>query len=112
MSGVFNPYKANPIRTFEVKVYVNGYVEGGLADWPANVQDAIYEALEKKSDEVQLPLTVVHSYCDIDHGEAMDGSQDRFFLHVIASEIVVAPAHPPLNDAQALYEAIKNGKVH
>lgn len=48
------------------------------------------EALELKAAEVELPLTIIHARCDIDYGEKGDGSDDRPYIHVIASEIVVA----------------------
>lgn len=82
--------KISGIRLFEMVQYVTGYIEGEFKDWPAQLQDPIYAALERKSDEVQLPLTIVNSGCLIDHGEAMDGSDDRFYVHVIASEVVAA----------------------
>lgn len=82
--------KISGIRTFEMVQYVTGYVEGDFNDWPANIQDKILAALERKSQQVELPLTIVHSSCMVDYGETLDRSQDHFYLHVIASEIVVA----------------------
>ena len=78
---------ATHIRTFEIVQYVTGYVDGGMDDWPTNLQDRIYAALERKAHEVQLPLKIVHSYCN----EDIDSTDERkrFYVHVIASEIVV-----------------------
>lgn len=78
------------IRTFEFTQYVTGFLEGQFEDWPDNIQDIIYEAVERKAQQVELPLTIVHSGCYIDYGEAMDRSQDRFYVQVILSEVVVA----------------------
>lgn len=78
------------IRTFEILQYVTAPLDGEIQDWPANIQDAIYEALERMSQRVQLPLTIVASYCAIDYGESKE--YDRPYLHIIASEIVVADA--------------------
>lgn len=75
------------VRTFEIVQYVTGYLEGELKDWPAQIQDAVMQALEKKAHEVELPLTIVTSYCDIDYGERPE--DDKPFLRIIASEIVV-----------------------
>ena len=72
------------IRTFEILAKVTGFMEGGMDDWPSNIQDAVYEALERKAAEVQLPLAIVSSYCDKDID---DGT---FYVRVIASEIVAA----------------------
>lgn len=76
------------IRTFEIVQYVTGWVDGDINDWPANIQDAVHKALERKAKEVELPLTIVASYCDVDYGETKE--QDKFYLRVIASEIIAA----------------------
>lgn len=80
--------KHTGIRTFEIVQYISGPLEGELNDWPANIQDAVYAALERKAKEVELPLAIVASRCDIDH-DATD-PQRKFFLHIVASEIVMA----------------------
>lgn len=69
------------LRTFELFVRTTSPLEGGLDDWPANVQDKIFEALEKKAKEVMLPLAIVYSGADTD----FDGNP---CAHVIASEVV------------------------
>ncbi len=74
--------KHTGIRTFEMIQYVSGFVEGGIDDWPANLQDALYAALERKAHEVRLPLQIVLSYCDKDIDDG------RFYIRCIASEIV------------------------
>ena len=81
-------FKATGIRTFELLVYVDQGVEGDINDWPANLQDGILKALEKKSTELELPLVILSSTCIIDFGDIED--QDRPYLHIIASEIVMA----------------------
>ncbi len=80
--------QATGIKTYEIVQYVSGYLDGDLSTWPANIQDRILEALERKAQDVEHPLTIVHSRCDVDYGET--SAQDRFYIHVIASEIVVA----------------------
>lgn len=81
-------YSPTKIRTFEIVAEVNGFLEGGVEDWPAQMQDAVYAALEAKAKQVQLPLAIVHSYCAIDHGDTE--AQDKPFVHIIASEIIAA----------------------
>lgn len=91
MSEIIKPMPQvlhQPIKTFEIIVYIKGWLEGTLDDWPPKIQDTIYEALERKSKEVELPLVIIHSRCDVDQGEAVDGSQDRPYIHIIASEVV------------------------
>lgn len=79
------------IRTFEIVQYISGPLEGELADWPAKIQDAVYAALELKAAEVELPLAIVASRCDIDHDAEAEGRPNqKFFVHIVASEIVVA----------------------
>ncbi len=89
------------LRTFELVCNVSGYVEGELKDWPAQMQDAVYAALELKAAELELPLAIVHSYCDIDHGET--AAQDQFFVCIIASEIVARDER--FTSAQAMKRA-------
>lgn len=82
--------KISGVRLFEMVQYVTGFLEGSFDDWPGQIQDPIYAALERKADEVELPLTIVHSSCQIDYGDKQDKSEDRFYLYVVASEIVAA----------------------
>lgn len=78
------------IREFEILVYVTGWLEGTLSDWPANVQDVVAEALERKSKEVELPLAIVYSKCDHDPDIEDIAHPRKFWLHIVASEVVVA----------------------
>lgn len=78
------------VRTFECIQYVTGPLDGTLEDWPAQIQDAAHAAMERKSQEEQIPLTVVAAYCDKDH-DAID-PRKTWFVRIILSEIVVAPA--------------------
>lgn len=70
-------------------VAVSGWMEGEIQDWPANIQDVIYAALENVAHREKLPLVVVHSRCDIDH-DLEEGAPGYFYVHVVASEVVVA----------------------
>jgi len=74
------------VRTFELKIPVTGWLEGEIKDWPANVQDQIYEALERMAKKVQLPLTITKSFCDTLHD--INGKVDGQQVVVYASEIV------------------------
>lgn len=89
------------VRTFEIKVAISGWLEGTIADWPSHIQDGIYQALERKAKEVELPLTIVHSACDIAYDD--EGNQTTAFLHVIASEIVARDMR--FTDEQAMMKA-------
>lgn len=74
------------IRTFTLMAEISAPMPGGLDDWPANIQDGIYAALEAKSKEVKLPLAIIKSWCDSD----FDG---KWYAYCLASEIVAAPAN-------------------
>lgn len=77
------------IRQFEIVVHVSGWLEGTLEDWPAQIQDVVYAALERKSKEVELPLAIVFSKCD--HEPTLpDDHPQKFYMHIIASEVVMA----------------------
>jgi hypothetical protein len=97
------------IKTWELKQYTTGFCEGGINDWPAQIQDQIFEALERLSDRVQLPVAIVQAYFDIDYGDPANGVPDKFFVRVIASEIVAS--YEPRNAAQELYAKFKQGKI-
>jgi hypothetical protein len=79
--------QATGIRVFDLIVNVTHYMEGKLEDWPSNIQDGIYEALERLSKRKELPLTIIDSGCGVDDYGANELSQP--YIHVIASEIVV-----------------------
>lgn len=77
-----NKYNQNPgVRTFDVTLNVTAFAGATIDDWCSELQDAVYAALEKKADEVRLPLTVVGSMCGHD-------PDTGYFVHVIASELV------------------------
>lgn len=77
------------IRTFEVVVSVTSFMQGKIDDWPSNVQDHVYGALERKSREEGIPLVIVYSESKVDP-DVPEGMAGRFYIHVIASEVVVA----------------------
>lgn len=81
--------KHTGVKTFELVVNVTHPLEGRLDDWPARIQDPIFAALERIAHQEQLPLAIVFSRCaeDIDVPE---GAPGRYFIHVIASEVVAA----------------------
>ena len=83
------PLTHTGMRQFEIVVHVSGWLEGSLSDWPANIQDGVYKALEDKSKEVELPLAIVFSKCDHDPDLPNDHPQ-KFWLHIVASEVVMA----------------------
>lgn len=78
-----------PVRTFEILQYISGPIEcESMDDLPANLQDVIFAALERKAHDVGLPLAIVAVRCDKDI-DSIDETR-VWFLHIVASEIVVA----------------------
>jgi hypothetical protein len=77
------------IRVFELTETVSGWLDGSLDDWPAQIQDPIFAALERKAQKVELPLAIVYSECRIDH-DVPEGQPGYFYVYILASEIVVA----------------------
>lgn len=65
-------------RQFEVMQYVTGFMPGEIQDWPANIQDEVYKALERKSHQERRDLKIVRSYCDKEVDEQL------YYVHVIA----------------------------
>lgn len=78
------------VRTFEIMAALTAPLPEGssLNDWPAVIQDAVMAALERKAQEVELPLVVVYSETGFD---ADDGTP---YAYILASEIVAAVKHP------------------
>ena len=70
------------VRLFEMVCDVTGYPGPVFEEWPANLQDLIYKAMEDKSREVGLPLALVLSRAD------KDPDTGKFFVHVVLSEVV------------------------
>jgi hypothetical protein len=81
--------KSTGIRMFELDVSISGPLDVPFEDWPANVQDGILQALERKSKEVQLPLKIVHAKYMTDPDLPKD-APGYHYLHVVASEVVMA----------------------
>jgi hypothetical protein len=73
-------------RVFECVVNVTGYLEGELKDWPANIQDGIYAAMENvllKHDVKRV--VVVSSRC------GRDEPTDPWHLVVVIAETLTGP---------------------
>lgn len=83
--------KNTGIRTFEIDVSISGPLDLPFEDWPANIQDGVLAALERKSIEEQLPLKIVWAKYMVDHDKQED-EPGRHYLHVVASEVVMADA--------------------
>lgn len=77
------------VRAFECVVTVSGRLEGEFDDWPARIQDPIFAAMERMSEQVGLPLAMVGSVC------GYDSIGEKWFVRVILSEIVakLEPQH-------------------
>lgn len=70
--------KRTRYRTAELVVNVSAVMPGQIEDWPANIQDGIYEALMRHSIRTKKSdWTIVHSYSDKDLDEGP-------YVHVIA----------------------------
>lgn len=88
--GVEERVDSTGIRMFDGVFPVDGPLPGELKDWPANIQDPIYKAIEQLSFVTQLRLALIASRCDIDHGETKE--QDQWYIHIVVSEVVVGSA--------------------
>lgn len=86
MSDIVN---RSQIKTYELTVAVTHFMEGTLDDWPAVIQDGVYAALEALAYKEQIPLAIVASRCDTDP-DVDKHLPGHFFIHVVASEVVVA----------------------
>lgn len=65
------------LHVVDMVVNVSAPIPGTIEDWPAQIQDAIYEALMKKCVADGRTYTILNSRCGIDDGVA--------YLHVVAA---------------------------
>lgn len=72
-----NKYRHRKRMIAECKVNVTAFMDGTIENWPNNIQDGIYAALEKTSLGRGYKIEV--SYCDQDHDNG------GWFIHVIAT---------------------------
>lgn len=71
--------KNHQYRVAEVVADVSGPLQGKLNDWPANIQDGIYAALERKNARSRgegAVFEIRDSMCDHDDGQ--------WFVRVVA----------------------------
>lgn len=85
------PTLSRQLRTFELVVNVSGAMDVPFDDWPSSIKEPILEALEKVSEREQMPLSIVHAKYDSDP-DLEEGQIGKHYLHVIASEVVMADA--------------------
>jgi hypothetical protein len=73
--------KAKALKIFELHADVTGYMEGQLQDWPPNIQDVIFAAMERVIKKTRVKgLDVIQSFCG--RGEA----DQRYHVTVICCE--------------------------
>lgn len=77
--------RANPqtkiktrMRICDLVVNVSAQMEGGIEDWPANIQDGVYKALADRCHKSRADFKIVMSYSgnDVDTGP---------YIHVTAA---------------------------
>ena len=77
------------VETADLVQYVSGPVEGKLADWPQQMQDAVHMALERlngpRLGTNLAPFQIEQVRCDFDHDEG------KWFVQVVAQAITRAP---------------------
>lgn len=71
-------------RVAQLVANVTAVMPGGIKDWPSNIQDRIYKALETINEKNKAQFTIVDSYSDND-------IDDGPFVHVIAVYRVKLP---------------------
>lgn len=73
------------IRVFTAIVNTTGPAPNDFRDWPAKMQDAVYAAMEAKSQQLQIPLALTDVEVD-------STPEDGWFVRIHLSEIVVSDA--------------------
>lgn len=65
------------VRQIHMFVPVSAYLEGEITEWPANIQDGLYKAIEQKQAEENEQLNIIHSEC------TYEADEGYFLVHVI-----------------------------
>jgi hypothetical protein len=56
--------RAKALKIFDLRAEVTNYLPGELDDWPPNIQDQIYAAMERVIRKARLKgLDVIQSFC-------------------------------------------------
>jgi len=73
---------SGPVKVAELTANVSAHLDGGIDDWPANIQDGIYTALERQANRSRASFEIVQAVCghDVDTG---------YYVHVIAVGVVL-----------------------
>lgn len=50
-------------------VALSANLEGGIMDWPANIQDGILKALERKEAQENCKYEIIQSHCVLDFND-------------------------------------------
>jgi hypothetical protein len=77
LAAIRKQYASKQTMIAECKVNVTAFIDGTIENWPNNIQDGIYAALERTS--LGRGYTIVMSYCDIDYDNG------GYFLHIVAT---------------------------
>lgn len=56
--------RPGPLRVFDANVPISGPLEGGFADWPSHIKEAVIEAKEACERANMVHLTLQVSYCE------------------------------------------------
>ena len=77
-------------RTFEIVIECDKAWQGVIDDWPPNIQDKVWGALERLKDREEIQLTIIHSeFRDNDHAGDNVKAQYPYVMYIVASEIVI-----------------------
>lgn len=93
----------NITRVWELLANVDGPLEGRIDDWPAHIQDKIWQKMEALSKRVKLSVAIIHSRCDYD-------VDTGWYLDVWVSEIVAVVSETWSKDAIPVVEFARDLK--
>lgn len=66
------------MRQFGIVAWLTHRVPDDIREWPANIQDKMYAAIEAKEKELGFKLVILSTRCDFDLAE------DKWFVHIDA----------------------------
>lgn len=81
--------RTTSIKTFEAVVPISGKLDVPFDDWPNNIKDGIWQALDSMAHQLQMPLQIVYAEYKTDP-DVPEEAPGHHYLHLAVSEVVMA----------------------
>jgi hypothetical protein len=73
-------------KKYDLIQYVDAPIYGSIQEWPAMIQDQIYEALRRMEAKLGINLTITHSESGIDYADGLL-IVNTYYIKVVAEDL-------------------------